>query len=91
MRGEGEEGKEGRPLDSGDEDFASHPPTLPCSAAERRLKMCDDAFREQLEAKERSHDSHVTKLVQQQKKEIHEANQRVRVYIASWGGNSIGN
>ena len=47
-------------------------------AVDERLKSCDDAFREQLEGKERSHDSHVTQIVEQKNREIEEANQRVR-------------
>ena len=52
-------------------------PLLVCRVAEERLKSCDDAFREQLEAKQRSHDSHMTQLMKQKNQEIEQANQRV--------------
>ena len=48
-----------------------------CRAAEERLKSCDDAFREQLEGKQRSHDSHVTQLMKQKNQEVEQANQKV--------------
>ena len=48
-----------------------------CSSCEQRLKSCDDAFRHQLEAKQKAHDSHVTKIVAEKDQEIAQAHQKV--------------
>ena len=48
-----------------------------CRTYQQRLKSCDDAFREQLEAKQRSHDSHMTKILAEKEQEIQQANQKV--------------
>ena len=48
-----------------------------CRTCELRLKSCDDAFRHQLEAKQKAHDSHVTRIVAQKDQQIAQANQRV--------------
>ncbi len=45
---------------------------------EERLKSCDNAFREQLEAKQRSHDATMRQLSHRKDREIAEANERVR-------------
>ena len=45
------------------------------------MRLCDDAFREQLEAKQRSHDKHVTALMEQKNSELEQANQRVSVLL----------
>lgn len=50
-----------------------------CRAAEERLKSCDDAFREQLEAKQRAHDSHVIQLTREKNQEVEQANQKVGI------------
>ncbi len=44
---------------------------------QERLKTCDDAFREQLEAKQQSHDDHMIKLVAEKDREIQASQQRV--------------
>ena len=59
-----------------------------CRVAEERLKSCDDAFREQLEAKQRSHDSHMTRLMKQKHQEIEQANQRVGLVAQLFHGYS---
>ena len=48
-----------------------------CRSCEQQLKSCDDAFRCQLEAKQKAHDNHVTKVAAEKDKEIAQANQRV--------------
>lgn len=50
---------------------------LSCRGCQQRLKQCDDAFREQLEAKQRSHDNHMMKIISEKDREIHLANQKV--------------
>lgn len=49
-----------------------------CRALEERLKSCDDAFRGQLEAKQRSHDAMTAQLREHKDREIAQANERVR-------------
>lgn len=49
-----------------------------CRECEQRLKVCDDAFREQLEAKEKVYHSNLRRLATQKDKEIDLANQKVR-------------
>ena len=48
-----------------------------CRTYQQRLKSCDDAFREQLEGKQRSHDSHMTKILAEKEREIQQANEKV--------------
>ena len=50
-------------------------------SCEQRLKSCDDAFRHQLETKQKAHDRHVTKVVAEKDQEIAQAHQRVSTVI----------
>ncbi len=43
----------------------------------KRLRACDDAFREQLEAKEKAYHDNLTRLAAEKDKEIDLANQKV--------------
>ena len=48
---------------------------------EERVKVCDDAFREQLEAKEAAHHAHFSRLAVQKQKEVDLANEKVHSKI----------
>ena len=48
-----------------------------CRSCEQRLKSCDDAFRHQLEAKQKAHDSHMITVMAKKDQEIAQAHQRV--------------
>ena len=66
--------------------FSSH------RESEQRLKVCDDAFREQLEAKEKAYHESLSQLATEKDKEIAIANQKARsfekYYITSVSANS---
>ena len=48
-----------------------------CRDHQQRLKSCDDAFREQLETKEKVYHENLTRLAAQKNKEIDAANEKV--------------
>lgn len=52
-------------------------PIHSCRECQQRLKACDDAFREQLEAKERGYDQNLKRVVAEKDKEIELASQKV--------------
>lgn len=59
--------------------FSMHVITTVHRDCEQRLKSCDDAFREQLEAKEKVYDTNLRRLAAEKDREIDLANQKVRL------------
>lgn len=49
-----------------------------------KLRSCDDAFRQQLEAKERSNDEAIHQLRQERQAEVDLANRKVNCFAALW-------
>lgn len=50
---------------------------------EQRLKACDDAFREQLEAKEKLYHSNLARLLAEKNGELEAAHQKVSFHMGS--------